>query len=96
MTKSRLTPTHQALFGKNEDATCWQFDPNSPIPIWVHKKFHRIGPPGEWQALIVINGQEILVTAKTGDWAVTDGMTYVIISNDEFKNLFRPICPPKK
>lgn len=97
MTKSKLTPTHQALFGKQEDATCWQFHPDTPRPVWVHKKFHRIGPPGEWQALVVVNGKEILVTAHTGDWAVTDGKTYLIISDDEFKKLFRPIvCPPKK
>jgi len=85
--------THQ-LINREETVTAWQFDHAAPIPVWVARKFHRIGEEfgislsEGWQA-IAPNGE--IVEAKPTDWAMVIGNSIIVLNDSEFQMLFKPI-----
>jgi len=84
-----VKPTHYSAIGSDkQDVTAWQFNHSAPIPIWVAKKFHRVGGSG-WSA-IAVDGS--LVEAKDGDWVIAPnvGMCFVL-TDKEFQECFKPL-----
>ena len=61
----------------------WQFVPNAARPVWVFRKFHDLYGDGELHAV----GLDAPV--KTGDWLLRQSNEIVVISDDEFKRLFK-------
>jgi len=82
-----VKPTHHATIGNKQDVTAWQFSHTAPTPVWVARIFHRVGGTG-WTAV----GPQGLVEAKEGDWVVApDVGTCFVLTNEEFKECFKPL-----
>lgn len=82
-----MKTTHHAIIGDHSEVTAWQFAYDKPIPIWIARKFHLTGGKN-WQA--ISEGGEI-IDANPTDWAVIIESNIIVLTNKEFKHLFRPI-----
>lgn len=81
-----LSPTHSSLIdGKNTQVTAWR-NGSHYIPVWVARRFHSTGGP-ELKA-IAAGG---LLTLRIGEWAVTDGVTEIVLTDSEFNAMFHPL-----
>ena len=92
-----MTATHKSIAdsaegGKPDEVTAWQFNSENPIPVWVARKFHKVGGPGTWTGISV---EDRLVEAHPGDWAVAIAMAgghlIIVLSDEEFNQGFEPV-----
>lgn len=82
-----MKSTHQSKTNSQTDVTAYQFSHEGLIPVWVVRKFHRVGGHG-WSGFDK-KGQ--IVQAKVGDWAVLVENTIILLTDKEFNENFRKI-----
>lgn len=70
----------------------WQYGKQSPIPMWVARKFHDLGLNGEGDGLTAIIGDEF-IEVSAGDWIVTDSYfeDVTVVRDEVFKKIFIPL-----
>lgn len=82
----KLKPTHQMINYPHKDVTAWQFDLYDDMPSWCGN-FGQVGKT--WQ--IVAKDKTTRVIAHPGDWAVTDGNSMVVLTDEEFRSIYRSL-----
>lgn len=79
-----MQATHQLKIGTRQDATCWQYREGAYVPAWVFRNFHNLG---EGKVLTHSSGEKVLL----GQWIVTGGKSLLILEDEDFQRLFRPL-----
>ena len=82
-----MKPTHQSI-DSQQDVIAWQVSIYSAIPIWVSRIFLRVGSTGIWQGTGT-HGEPVV--AQDGDWIIRSEDRAFVLTDSEFKNVFRAI-----
>jgi hypothetical protein len=86
---NQITPTHVYADNLNGPGfVVWRYNPTAGIPIWVVRKWHKLGPE---QRMKTVSG----LTAVPGDWILLhqdgrDEYTFKM-TDEEFKRRIVPI-----
>ncbi len=76
------------------EVTAWQYDPAAPIPVWVARKWHRLGLDNLLES--IENGK-----ARPGQWIVCFNPVpgrngepmFTVFTPEEFAAVFKPLPP---
>lgn len=79
-----MKPTHQLKIGTRQDAICWQYRRDVPVPAWIFRNFHKLGIE---DVLTHRSGEKVQI----GQWIVTGGKSLLILEDADFQRLFRPL-----
>lgn len=83
----KFKPTHQGINSPNIDVIAHQFERMGPLPAWC-RNFAR-KDINHW--MMIARDGKTKVIAKEGDWAVMDENSMVVLTDEEFRRLFRSI-----
>jgi len=83
-----MNATHQAMFANRPDVVAWQFSVQEVMPTWVSRVFTYDGRELNWSGRAK---DKTTVTAIIGSWAVKLNGSIIVLTHEEFTDLFTPL-----